>query len=99
LARASLPSESQPIVEEQDNCGDLGGWCKKVRAHRRDKIQAQCGTIRLLDVPNWLSDIYVSVNILEALLSQNWIDVSNIQAFSKKSLTGLTGSTRNDSQH
>jgi len=29
-----------------------------------------------------LNDIYVSVNILEALPSQNWIDVSNIQAFS-----------------
>jgi len=25
---ASLPSESQLIVEEQDNCGDLGGGAK-----------------------------------------------------------------------
>lgn len=81
---ASLPSESQPIVEEQDNCGDIGGLVQKVRAHRRDKIQAQCGTIRLLDIAQLieLNDIYVSVNILEALPSQNWIDVSNIQAFS-----------------
>jgi len=54
--------------EEQDNCGDIGGLVQKVRAHRRDKIQAQCGTIRLLIAQLIeLNDIYVSVNILEAL--------------------------------
>ncbi len=83
---AALPTESPPTVKkhEQDNDWDTDALVQVVRAYRRDKIQAQCSTVRLLDVAQLieLNDIYVSVNILETLSSQNWIGVSKLQGFS-----------------
>ncbi len=81
---AGLETESSPTVNKQVDCSDIGVLVQLARVRHRDKIQAQCGTIRLLDVAQLieLNDIYVSVNVLEALPSQNWIDISNLQSFS-----------------
>ncbi|HEY9875028.1 MAG TPA: NACHT domain-containing NTPase, partial [Candidatus Obscuribacterales bacterium] len=62
-----------------------------MRSHRYDKLQSQCGTMRLLDVsqPIDLNDIYISVNILEALSSQRWFDVSDLQSFKRENFDRL----------
>ena len=80
---AQLPGESQPEADEQkqDDYLNISALVQRVRSRRYDKIQSQCGTMRLLDVaqPIDLNDIYVSVNILESLSSQRWLDVSDLQ--------------------
>ncbi len=80
---AALPSKNPPTVEEyeQDKHGDVDALVQVVRSHRYDKIQIQCGTIRLLDTaqPVELKDIYVNANILENITSQRWLDLSQFQ--------------------
>jgi len=90
---AELSTQNPPTVKEQDrdNHSDIYTLVQVVRSRRCDKIQAQCGTIRLLNIAQLieLNDIYVSVNILEALPSQNWVDVSNLQGFSSEEFDSL----------
>jgi predicted NACHT family NTPase len=54
---------------------------KKVRSQRQDKIQDQCGTLQLLDTnhPVEIENIYIDVNILQEIASQQWLDISNLQ--------------------
>ncbi len=54
---------------------------KKMRSLRHAKIQTQCGTLKLLDTnrPVDLEDIYIDVNILREIASQQWLDISNLQ--------------------
>ncbi len=54
---------------------------KKVRSQRREKIQNQCGTLQLLDTnrPVNIENIYIDVNILQEIASQQWLDISNLQ--------------------
>lgn len=69
-----------------DNCGDVDALVQMVRKQRSDKIQAQCATMRLLDIsqPIELEDIYVDVNILNNITSQRWLDIFELQGFSKE---------------
>jgi predicted NACHT family NTPase len=81
---AELPGESQSEAEDRkqnDYLINITALVQRVRSRRYDKIQSQCGTMRLLDVaqPIDINDIYVSVNILESLSSQRWLDVSDLQ--------------------
>ncbi|MBW4575981.1 MAG: NACHT domain-containing NTPase [Aphanothece sp. CMT-3BRIN-NPC111] len=85
---ADIPLEEQAEVKEQkqDHRPDINPLVQKVRSHFYDRIQSQCGTMRLLDVaqPIDLNNIYVSVNILETPSSQQWLDVSNLQDFNQE---------------
>lgn len=78
---AALPTDSQLMVEEQDNHSNIDTLVQEVRSRRSNKIQVQCGNIRLLDTarPIALEDIYVSINILENITSQRWLDISQLQ--------------------
>ena len=60
---------------------NLDALVKKVRSQRRDKIQDQCGTLQLLDTnrPVEIESIYIDVNILEEIASQQWLDISDLQ--------------------
>jgi predicted NACHT family NTPase len=51
-----------------------------VRSQRREKINHQCGTLRLLDVnrPIKIEQIYIDVNILEQIASQQWLEIAAI---------------------
>lgn len=51
-----------------------------VRSKRREKINYQCGILQLLDVshPIYIDQIYVDVNILEQIASQQWIEIAAI---------------------
>jgi predicted NACHT family NTPase len=81
---ANLPLESQPELKAHD--WDIAELVQVVRSRLYDKIQAQCGTIRLLDIsqPIELNDIYVSVNILEAIASLRRLEVSDLQTCNLK---------------
>jgi predicted NACHT family NTPase len=75
---ANPPAElSEP--EEQTGI-NLDALVKKVRSQRQDKIQDQCGTIELLDIshPIKIDDIYIDVNILEEIASQQWLEISDL---------------------
>jgi len=92
---AAVPAENAVAIEPSwsDEC-DIDALVQKVRSHRQDKIQAQCGTLRLLNVAQAieLDDIYVNVSVLEVPQNQNQIDVSNFSDFSLEELNGINWS-------
>ena len=55
---------------------------QQVRADYRDRIQNQCGILQLLDIgrPVSIDDIYVDVNILEEIASQQWFEIADLQS-------------------
>jgi predicted NACHT family NTPase len=52
----------------------------EVRSQHYDTIQHQCGILQLLDIgrPVNLDDIYVDVNILEAIANQQWLEIAEL---------------------
>ena len=80
---AALPAENPSTGNEPDwdKRSDIDALVQMVRSRRRDKIEAQCSTIRLLDIaqPIALKNIYVSVNILETITGQRWLDIFELQ--------------------
>ena len=54
---------------------------QQVRSRRRDKIQDQCGILQLLDIshPVRLDDMYIDVNVLQTITSQQQLEVANLQ--------------------
>jgi predicted NACHT family NTPase len=57
---------------------DIDGLVAQVRSQHHDTIQQRCGILQLLDIhhPVNLDDIYVDVNILAAIASQQWADLN-----------------------
>ncbi|MDM9382609.1 hypothetical protein QUB80_18075 [Chlorogloeopsis sp. ULAP01] len=51
---------------------DIDVLVQQVRSQRQEKIQNQCGILQLLDIsrPVGIDDIYIDVNILEDIPSQ-----------------------------
>jgi predicted NACHT family NTPase len=60
---------------------DIDNLVQTVRSQYRDTIQNQCGILQLLDIsrPVNIDDIYVDVNILEELTSQQWVEIDDLQ--------------------
>jgi predicted NACHT family NTPase len=81
----ALPPGVEPEVNPkvQNPQDELDALVAKVRQERYDKIQDQCGTLRLLDIarPVGIGDLYVEVNILEEITSQRWLEISDLQGF------------------
>ncbi len=52
-----------------------------VRSQRRETIQTQCGILNLLDTnrPVKIDDIYVDVNVLEEIPSQQWFEIAELE--------------------
>jgi predicted NACHT family NTPase len=70
------------------NSIDIDSVVQQVRQQRHDKIQYQCGTMRMLDIAQRvdISDIYTDVNILEEIPSQQWREISDLlQSFNPES--------------
>ena len=59
----------------------LDAVVQRVRSQRSAKVQDQCGILQLLDIshPVSLDDIYIDVNILEAIASQQQLEVATLQ--------------------
>lgn len=74
-AEFSEPGELTPT-----SAPNIDTLVQQVRQQRQDKIQYQCGILQLLDInrPVKIDDIYVDVNILEEIASQQWFDISNL---------------------
>lgn len=62
---------------------DIHTLVRQVRSQRQDRIQEQCGLLQLLHVnrPACINDIYVDVNILEEIPSQQWLELADLQRF------------------
>ncbi|MGM3307768.1 NACHT domain-containing protein [Anabaena sp. WFMT] len=60
---------------------DIDSLVQQVRSQRRDTIQNQCGILQLLEIshPVSIDDIYVDVNILEEIASQQWTEIADLQ--------------------
>lgn len=54
---------------------------EKLRSLHHERIQAQCGTLYLLDIakPINLNDLYIDVNIYEEISSKRWLQISDLQ--------------------
>lgn len=65
---------------------DIDTLIQQVRAQRRDKIQNQCGILQLLDINHAvkINDIYIDVNILEEIPSQQWLELADLKRFTPK---------------
>ncbi|MBN3899099.1 MAG: NACHT domain-containing NTPase [Nostoc sp. NOS(2021)] len=65
---------------------DIDTLVQKVRSQRFDKIQDQCGILQLLDInrPVAIDDIYIDVNILEEIASQQYLEISELQNIDPK---------------
>ena len=59
---------------------DINEVVAQVRSQHRDTIQQRCGILQLLDIhhPVNLDDIYVDVNILAGVTSQQWGDLTTL---------------------
>lgn len=81
---AEQSTQSQQLAKNQIDTA-IDALVQKVRLHRHDKIQAQCGSIRLLDIaqPIQIKDIYIDINVLGVLPCQSWIDISSLRAASE----------------
>ncbi len=79
---ADPPDEfSDPSEVAQAPVLDIDVLVQQVRSQRQEKIQDQCGILQLLDMghPIVIDDIYIDVNILEDIPSQQWLDISKLQ--------------------
>lgn len=61
---------------------DIEDLVQRVRLQHRETIQNKCGILQLLDIsrPVNIDDIYVDVNILEDIASQQWIEIRDLQS-------------------
>ena len=76
---ANPPAEVADPREQ--NLQDLDLLVKEMRSQRQDKIQSQCGTLQLLDInyPVGIENIYIDVNFLEEISSQEIFDLKVIE--------------------
>jgi predicted NACHT family NTPase len=75
--------ESTPLETAAHHSLDIDALVQKLRATHAEKIQAQCGTLHLLDIarPINLNDLYIDVNILEQITNQRLLEITNLQKF------------------
>lgn len=72
---AEFPGPGEPIL-------DIEALVQRVRSQRHDKIQDQCGVLQLLDIshPVSIDDIYIDINILEEIASQQWFEIADLRS-------------------
>ncbi|BAY23278.1 hypothetical protein NIES2100_30420 [Calothrix sp. NIES-2100] len=65
---------------------DIDTLVQQVRSQRQDKIQDQCGILQLLNIsyPVRIDDIYINVNVLEEIPSQQWLELADLQRLTSK---------------
>jgi predicted NACHT family NTPase len=73
------PATSTPIAEVQGS-GVIDDLVQKVRLHYQDKIQRLYGKMQLLDISQTVDVelLYVEVNILEQITSQQCLEISDL---------------------
>jgi len=65
---------------------NLDQLVKQIRAQMYEKVQNQCGILQLLDIghPVSINDIYVDVNILKDIPSQQYLAIDDLQKLDPK---------------
>ena len=85
---AYLPPAEFPNIDALSNvipihsgCRSIDELVQQVRSLRYESVQTQCGILNLLDTnrPVKIDDIYVDVNILEEIASQQWFEIAELQ--------------------
>ncbi|GET43811.1 hypothetical protein MiSe_86370 [Microseira wollei NIES-4236] len=92
---AAPPSPSDPPPQQ----ADIDVLVQQVRQHCHDKIQTLYGKMHLLDIsqPIEIENLYVDVNILEQITSQQWLEISDLmQSLNPERLPGLEAVQRYD---
>ncbi|MDS3860725.1 NACHT domain-containing NTPase [Thermosynechococcaceae cyanobacterium BACA0444] len=83
------PPAEFPDLSSHGSSSDQGldSLIKQVRDCRHEKIQDQCGNLQLLDIsrPVSIDDIYVDVNILESITSQQRLNINMLQSLPPQS--------------
>lgn len=78
----TLPSEQTMNNEMfgEDEFDNLDNLVQMVRSQRQEKVNHQCAILQLLDInrPVSIDQIYIDVNILEQVSSQQYLDISSI---------------------
>jgi predicted NACHT family NTPase len=71
----------EPGLLSEPDPEDLELLVQQVRSRYHDTIQAQCGILQLLDInrPVNIQDIYVDVNILEDIASQQYFAIESLR--------------------
>ncbi len=74
----------ETIVE---NTSDIDTLVRKARFAHYEKIQAQCGTLHLLNIagPIALDDLYVEVDVFEEITSKRWLNTTELQQLDSNS--------------
>jgi predicted NACHT family NTPase len=77
---AENPPDDIPEYDEH-GLPDIECLVQQVRSQRQDKIEDQCGTLKLLDInrPINLDKIYIDINLLEEIPSQQWLELVQLQ--------------------
>ena len=74
--------DPREIFEADINTLSLDELVERVRSQRQEKIEHQCGILQLLDInrPVSIDHIYIDVNILEQVSSEQYLEVSAIDS-------------------
>ena len=74
------PAEFQELGEKSETL-DIDVLVQRTRSLVQETIENQCGILQLLDIshPVNIDDIYVDVNILEEIPSQQWFEIADLQ--------------------
>ncbi len=76
------------ILDTQVASLNLDALVEVVRSQRLEKINHQCGILQLLDInrPVSIDQIYIDVNILEQVPSQQWLEISALNQLSPEDI-------------
>lgn len=74
------PSTLAQMTRSQENPMDIDALVKSARSQYHDKIEAQCSTLQLLDLPQPLNltDIYVDAYIFEDIPNRRWLEIPDL---------------------
>jgi predicted NACHT family NTPase len=77
---SSAKPPEPPTGEPPDESLDIDALVQKVRQHCHNKVQMLYGKMQLLDIsqPVDIDNLYVDVNILEEIVSQQWRELSDL---------------------
>ncbi|MBW4516400.1 MAG: NACHT domain-containing NTPase [Timaviella obliquedivisa GSE-PSE-MK23-08B] len=78
----------EPVEPAGTPVADIDTLVQQVRLKRYGRIQDRCGTLHLLDISQLvrIDDLYIDVNVLEEIPSQQWLELSDLQRFAPDEL-------------
>ncbi|MBH8565265.1 NACHT domain-containing NTPase [Nostoc sp. CENA67] len=78
IVQQATVSEFTTLDAPADITLNIDAIVLKMRSAQYEKIQAQCGTLHLLDIarPVSINDLYIDANIFEELTSNRWLEIT-----------------------